>query len=45
MDNKINLQGYKLHLNNLRNKHLCKFFIFDIEEFYPSITENLLKKP
>ena len=26
------------------NKHLCKFVIFDIKEFYPSITENLLKK-
>ena len=28
----------------IRNKHLCKFIIFDIKEFYPSITENLLKK-
>ena len=28
----------------IRNKHLCKFAIFDIKEFYPSITENLLKK-
>ena len=28
----------------IRNKHLCKFVIFDIKEFYPSITENLLKK-
>ena len=26
------------------NKHLCKFVVFDIREFYPSITENLLKK-
>ena len=26
----------------IRNKHLCKFVIFDIKEFYPSITENLL---
>ena len=26
------------------NKHLCNFVIFDIKEFYPSITENLLKK-
>ena len=30
---------------SIRNKHLCKFFVFDITEFYPSITENLLKKP
>ena len=29
---------------SIRNKHLCKFIIFDIREFYPSITENLLKK-
>ena len=28
----------------IRNKHLCKFVIFDIREFYPSITANLLKK-
>ena len=28
----------------IRNKHLCKFVLFDIKEFYPSITENLLKK-
>ena len=27
------------------NKHLSKFVAFDIKEFYPSITENLLKKP
>ena len=27
----------------IRNKHLCKFVIFDIKEF-PSITENLLKE-
>ena len=26
------------------NKHLCKFVVFDIREFYPSITANLLKK-
>ena len=26
------------------NEHLCKFVVFDIKEFYPSITENLLKK-
>ena len=31
-------------LKDIRNKHLCKFAIFDIKEFYPSITENLLKK-
>ena len=29
----------------IRNKHLCKFIIFDIKKFYLSITENLLKKP
>ena len=29
---------------SIRNKHLCKFVVFDIREFYPSITENLLKK-
>ena len=29
---------------SIRNKHLCKFFVFDIREFYSSITENLLKK-
>ena len=28
----------------IRNKHLFKVVIFDIKEFYPSITENLLKK-
>ena len=28
----------------IRNKNLCKFVIFDIKEFYPSITENLLRK-
>ena len=27
-----------------RNKHLYKVVIFNIKEFYPSITENLLKK-
>ena len=26
------------------NKHLCKFIIFDAKGYYPSITENLLKK-
>ena len=30
---------------SIRNKHLCKFIVFDIKEIYPSITENLLKKP
>ena len=29
---------------SIRNKHLCKLVVFDIREFYPSITENLLKK-
>ena len=29
---------------SIHNKHLCKFVVFDIREFYPSITENLLKK-
>ena len=29
---------------SIRNKHLCKFSVFEIREFYPSITENLLKK-
>ena len=28
----------------IHNKQLCKFVAFDIEEFCPSITENLLKK-
>ena len=28
----------------VRNKHLRKFVAFDIKEFYPPITENLLKK-
>ena len=31
-------------LKSIRNKHLCKFYVFEIREFYPSITENLLKK-
>ena len=26
----------------IRNKHLYKFVVFDIREFYPSITENFL---
>ena len=29
---------------NIPNKYNCKFIKFDIIEFYPSITENLLKK-
>ena len=29
---------------NIENKSMYKFAIFDIKEFYPSITENLLKK-
>ena len=29
---------------NIENKSLYTFTVFDIEEFYPSITENLLKK-
>ena len=28
----------------IRNKHLCKFIIFDIKELHPSISKNLLKK-
>ena len=28
----------------IRNKHLCKIVIFDIEELYASITENVLEK-
>ena len=28
----------------IKNKHLYKFATFDIKEFYPSITERLLKK-
>ena len=27
----------------IRNKHLCKFVVFGIKEFYPYITENLQK--
>ena len=26
------------------NKHFCKFVMFDIKDFYPSITEILFKK-
>ena len=29
---------------NIPNKYNCKFIKFNIIEFYPSITENLLKK-
>ena len=29
---------------SIRNKHFCKYFVFDIKEFYLSITENELKK-
>ena len=29
-------------LKDIRNKHLCKFVVLGIKEFYPSITENLL---
>ncbi len=29
--------------NSLQDKHMLKFIIFDIEEFYPSISEDLLK--
>ena len=27
---------------NIKNKHLCKFMVFDIKDFYPSISEKLL---
>ena len=29
-------------LKGIRNKHLCKFVIFNIKGSYPSITENLV---
>ena len=29
---------------NIKNKHNCKFLKYDIVEFYPSISENLLEK-
>ena len=29
--------------NNIKNKHKCKFMKFDIVEFYPSISEQLLE--
>ena len=28
----------------INEKHLCKFVIFDIKDFYPSIKESLLKQ-
>ena len=28
---------------NIQNKNLCTFTVFDVQEFYPSITEKLLK--
>ena len=30
--------------NSLKDKHLMKFAMFDIKEFYPSETQDLLKK-
>ena len=29
---------------SIRNKQFCKYFVFDIKEFYRSITETELKK-
>ena len=46
----IKLQQWKntsdvIHwFENIKEKHKCKFMMFDIKEFYPSITEDLLKK-
>ena len=31
-------------LNLLKDKHLMKFVMFDIKDFYPSITQDLLNK-
>ena len=31
-------------LKKIPNKHLCKLFMFDIKEFYPSIKEKLLRE-
>ena len=31
-------------LKNVSNKKECAFTVFDIQEFYPSITEDLLKQ-
>ena len=30
---------------NINEKQLCKFVIFDIKDYYPSIKESLLKEP
>ena len=30
--------------NSLKDKHLMKFVLFDIKDFYPSITQGLLNK-
>ena len=30
--------------NSLKDKHLMKFVMFDIKDFYPSVTQNLLNK-
>ena len=30
--------------NSMKDKHLMKFVIFNIKDFYPSITQDLLKK-
>ena len=30
--------------NSLKYKHLMKFVMFDVDDFYPSITEDLLNK-
>ena len=30
--------------NSLKDKHLMKFVMFDIKDFYPSITQDLLNK-
>ena len=30
--------------NSLKDKHLMKFVMFDINDFYPSITQDLLNK-
>ena len=30
--------------NSLKDKHLMKFFMFDIKDFHPSITQDLLYK-
>ena len=38
-----NTQGVVDWFKNLRNKKKLKFVVFDIENFYPSISEKLLK--